>query len=285
MMMAQQKYLHELLQEDQEPFQLKNYIADRRIQLKKRQPSNLIKKACFFSFNDSPDPRKSPLFEFPSPVKTKSPCNAIFLNIPARTTALLLEAALRIQNKPKSRTKISLFGSLRRKLITYRTGKKSSCDKEISPCSCDNGRPSSAVWSDKSLDLDVDTSSTSHSSSSITTPAPPSPCRHNFKVSFYFCICVGKFILAGNVFHLEGYKRLFIICLHSNSSSLALCHANLKLMFFHNRTNTILVVSHQFNPTSFFILFAIFSFIYSLKKMMVIGKGESRYRDVEEFAI
>lgn len=140
--MMAQKHLHELLQEDQEPFQLKSYIADRclqltkasprtQIQVKKRKPisqaskfpSNFCKNACFFSFHDSPDPRKSPLFEFPSPAK--SPCrspNAIFLHIPARTAALLLEAALRIQkqsSKQKTQNKnnaFGLFGSLRRKL-------------------------------------------------------------------------------------------------------------------------------------------------------------------------
>lgn len=38
-----QKQLHELLQDDQEPFQLKNYIADRRCQLKKTQyPENKL---------------------------------------------------------------------------------------------------------------------------------------------------------------------------------------------------------------------------------------------------
>ncbi|TXG58328.1 hypothetical protein EZV62_016157 [Acer yangbiense] len=142
-MMAHQKHLlHELLQEDQEPFQLKNYIADRRCQLKRSSPntqlqvkkrkplsqtsnftSNFCKNACLFSFQDSPDPRKSPLFEFQSPAK--SPCrspNAIFLHIPARTAALLLEAAHRIQkqsSKPKIQNKnssFSLFGSLRKKL-------------------------------------------------------------------------------------------------------------------------------------------------------------------------
>ncbi|KAI9153577.1 hypothetical protein LWI28_013362 [Acer negundo] len=141
--MAHQKHLlHELLQEDQEPFQLKNYIADRRCQLKRSSPntqlqvkkrkplsqtsnftSNFCKNACLFSFQDSPDPRKSPLFEFQSPAKTpsRSP-NAIFLHIPARTAALLLEAAHRIQkqsSKPKTQNKnasFSLFGSLRKKL-------------------------------------------------------------------------------------------------------------------------------------------------------------------------
>ncbi|XWS66723.1 hypothetical protein CRYUN_Cryun05aG0225000 [Craigia yunnanensis] len=146
--MMAQKHLHELLQEDQEPFLLKKYIADRRcqlkkpsskthIQIKKRKPisqnsnfpSNFYKNACLFSFHDSPDPRKSPLFEFPSPAKRpcKSP-NAIFLHIPARTEALLLEAALRIQKQSSSKTKpqsktngstFGLFGSIL-KSLTHR---------------------------------------------------------------------------------------------------------------------------------------------------------------------
>lgn len=150
-MAQKQQHLHELLKEDQEPFQLKNYIADRRcqlkgasavassqktqIQVKKRKPisqttkfpSSFCKNVCFFSFHDSPaDPRKSPLFEFPSPAKgAKSPCrspNKIFLQVPARTAALLLEAALRVQkqsSKQKTQNKknaFGLFGSLRRKL-------------------------------------------------------------------------------------------------------------------------------------------------------------------------
>ncbi|XP_062117530.1 uncharacterized protein LOC133831299 [Humulus lupulus] len=122
-----QKCLNELLKEDQEPFVLKNYISDRRSQLKKAQPRNHLqvkkrrpisenrsfpgkfcKNACFFSLNDSPDLRKSPLFEFPSPAK--SPCknsNAIFLHIPARTAALLLDAALRIQKQSSSSSSLS----------------------------------------------------------------------------------------------------------------------------------------------------------------------------------
>ncbi|XP_022766103.1 uncharacterized protein LOC111310988 [Durio zibethinus] len=146
--MMAQKHLHELLQDDQEPFLLKKYIADRRCQLKKPSPkthlqikkrkpvsqnsnfpSNFCKNACFFSFHDSPDARKSPLFEFPSPAK--SPCkspNAMFLHIPARTATLLLEAALRIQKQSSSKTKpqnknngttFGLFGSLLKRL-TYR---------------------------------------------------------------------------------------------------------------------------------------------------------------------
>ncbi|KAF5750484.1 hypothetical protein HS088_TW03G00821 [Tripterygium wilfordii] len=158
-----QKHLHELLKEDQEPFLLKNYIADRRSQLKgsslpktqlqvrKRKPTaisqqqqrrtisnlphNLCKKSCLFSYVDSPhDPRRSPLFEFQSPVP-KSPCrsspNAIFLNVPARTATLLLEAALKIQ-KQSSKTKtqnknhghFGLFGSFLKRLTSRNRTRK-----------------------------------------------------------------------------------------------------------------------------------------------------------------
>ncbi|KAB2631594.1 hypothetical protein D8674_009113 [Pyrus ussuriensis x Pyrus communis] len=147
MNMAAQKHLHELLREVQEPFLLNNYIADKRCQLKsastksqqhlqvkKRRPisqvsnfpGNLCKNACFFSLQDSPDLRKSPLFDFSSPA-AKSPCkspNAIFLHIPNRTAALLVEAAMRIQkqsvnSKPKTQNKnhgFGLIGSLFKRL-------------------------------------------------------------------------------------------------------------------------------------------------------------------------
>ncbi|KAJ9181427.1 hypothetical protein P3X46_009559 [Hevea brasiliensis] len=145
--MMSQKPLHQLLQEDQEPFLLKNYIADKRCQLKKPSPKthlqikkrkpisdtayfphNFCKNACFLSVNNSPDLRKSPLFEFQSP--SKSPCkspNAIFLHIPTKTAALLLEAALRIQKqslsplspKAKNNNGFGLFGSLIKR-ITHR---------------------------------------------------------------------------------------------------------------------------------------------------------------------
>ncbi|XVE61530.1 hypothetical protein DITRI_Ditri06bG0047700 [Diplodiscus trichospermus] len=152
--MMAQKHLHELLEEDQEPFLLKKYIADMRCQLKKplpktylqikkrkpisqnsNLPSNFCKNACFFSFHDSPDPRKSPLFEFTSPAK--SPCrspNAIFLHIPARTAALLLEAAVRIQKQSSSKTKpqnknngsssFGLFGSILKRLTHRNRNRK-----------------------------------------------------------------------------------------------------------------------------------------------------------------
>ncbi|KAI3447491.1 hypothetical protein Pfo_004156 [Paulownia fortunei] len=139
-MMAHKQLLHELLKEDQEPFHLKSYIADRRSQLNKSSPittlqvkkckpiapetstkrSNLRKHACFFSFHNSPDVRKSPFLDFQSPAMSpcKSPTGAVFLHIPSRTAALLVEAAMRIQNqqqsKPKAQIKnvgFGLFGS------------------------------------------------------------------------------------------------------------------------------------------------------------------------------
>ncbi|KAG6596552.1 hypothetical protein SDJN03_09732, partial [Cucurbita argyrosperma subsp. sororia] len=127
-----QKHLHELLKEDQEPFLLTNFIADRRVlkrpspkshllHLNKRKPishfsdfpASFCKGACFLSFNDSPDLRNpSPLFQFQSPVK--SPCrnsNAVFLHVPATTAGLLLEAALRIQ-KQSTAARSNGFGLL-----------------------------------------------------------------------------------------------------------------------------------------------------------------------------
>ncbi|XP_020213458.1 uncharacterized protein LOC109797744 [Cajanus cajan] len=129
--MMAEKHLHELLKEEQEPFVLNKYISERRsemkraspktsLQVKKRKSSaNLCRSACLFSFTDTPDLRKSPLFEFASPAK--SPCKFI---IPSRTAALLLEAAMRIHKhssrpKPKSHS-LGLFGSLYKRL-TQRT--------------------------------------------------------------------------------------------------------------------------------------------------------------------
>ncbi|XP_058739093.1 uncharacterized protein LOC131610998 [Vicia villosa] len=139
-----QKYLHQLLKEDQEPFLLKNYISDRRNQLKittinKIQNSNsnvnfninLCKNAsCFFSFPETPDFRKSPLFELTSPVK--SPCKS------SRTAALLLEAALRIQkhsssssSNHKSKTKgFGLFGSLFKRIKQRNQNRKREIENE-----------------------------------------------------------------------------------------------------------------------------------------------------------
>ncbi|KAK8540117.1 hypothetical protein V6N13_048795 [Hibiscus sabdariffa] len=179
-----QKHLHELLEEDQEPFVLKSFIADRlkkssHLQIKKPKPiaqtsdlsSNFCKNACFFSFTD---PRKSPLFELHSPVKTP---NAIFLHIPTRTAALLLEAALRIQKQSSSKTKnkgrsFGLFGSILKRLAPRGKTRKREGEisndgprKTLSAMEDQSGRPSSAVWSEKSMDMDMDTScSCSHQS-------------------------------------------------------------------------------------------------------------------------
>ncbi|KFK24831.1 hypothetical protein AALP_AA8G030700 [Arabis alpina] len=137
--MASQRHLKDLLEEDQEPFQLQSYISDRRcqinptvthLQVKKRRhisqnasgglPSRFCRNACFFSLRESPDPKKSPLFELKSPNRNQ---NAIFANIPARTASMLLEAAVRIQKQSSERSKtrnagnaFGLFGSVLKKL-------------------------------------------------------------------------------------------------------------------------------------------------------------------------
>ncbi|XP_028789942.1 uncharacterized protein LOC114746528 [Neltuma alba] len=155
--MMAQKHLHELLKEDQEPFLLKKYISDRRSQLerpspkssmqvKRRRPmhqnlnfpANFCKHACFFSFTDTPDARKSPLFQLPSPAKSPSAsANPIFLHIPARTAALLLEAALRIHKQssasPKTKAQhksnaFGLFGSFFKRLTQRNRNRKREID-------------------------------------------------------------------------------------------------------------------------------------------------------------
>ncbi|XP_076933167.1 uncharacterized protein LOC143598975 [Bidens hawaiensis] len=120
------KHLHELLKEDQEPFHLKTFIADRRshlkpptgktsLNLKKQKP--IIKNVCF-TFQDSPEFKHSPVLDFPAR-EIKTPCNnATGFHIPARTAALLLEAATRVQKpKPESKqTGFRLLGSFLRRL-------------------------------------------------------------------------------------------------------------------------------------------------------------------------
>ncbi|KAI5664814.1 hypothetical protein M9H77_24137 [Catharanthus roseus] len=211
-----QKHLHELLKEDQEPFQLNNYIADKKrclnipppptkttsLQVKKRKPivesnpsskRSLCKQACFFAFHDSPDVTKSPLPDFLSPA-VKSPIRApkgtVFLHIPARTAALLVEAAMRIQKQQQSKTQIKnvgfgLFSSILKKLKdrNNRNTKSEIRDKEItkssprktasvtrmeeenmgfSSCSCNNSRLSSAGWSESNeAEENVETSTSS----------------------------------------------------------------------------------------------------------------------------
>lgn len=185
---TKQSHLFELLKEDQEPFLLRDYISDRRPRhhhhLKKSldlpKPKNNInnhivshrsnsnrklplfqKPSCFSSSHQSPDvtktTTKSPLFEFPSPIGVKkSPGNnnPILLHIPARTAAMLLEAASRIQKKPKPQ-KFGLFGSLLRRLTSSQqrrvtksnevVGERRKSTVELFDCP----RPSSSgVWSE-----------------------------------------------------------------------------------------------------------------------------------------
>ncbi|KAL7096676.1 hypothetical protein ACP275_10G094100 [Erythranthe tilingii] len=211
--MAQKKQLlHELLQEDQEPFHLKTYISDRRSQFippatttttlqvinKRRQPvavtvastsrSNLCRHACFFSFHqNSPDVRKSPFFDFPSPAKSpckSSPGGGVFLHIPSRTAAVLVEAAMRIQKQQQSKaaaaraTKsvgLGLFGSFLKRLKDRSKSKKRAlqnsganfrAEKGVDEnvrisCSCSNRRPSSADWTENNEEADFEASTSS----------------------------------------------------------------------------------------------------------------------------
>lgn len=220
-MMAGQKHLSDLLKEDQEPFLLKEYISDWRsqlkrhsstLQLKKQQPKplihqnsnnfplNLCKNACFFSIPDTPDLRKSPLFRFASPAKSPA-ASPIFLHIPARTAALLLEAALRIQKQSSSSSSkhnafgFGLFGSLFRRLKQRSRNRKQEiqdeqrvtaarvkdilrwdssisnglCEKTEFVGSCNGRASSSAVCSESNEDksLGMETSCSSHWDDSV----------------------------------------------------------------------------------------------------------------------
>uniref|UniRef100_A0A3Q7HZ01 DUF4378 domain-containing protein n=1 Tax=Solanum lycopersicum TaxID=4081 RepID=A0A3Q7HZ01_SOLLC len=191
-----QKHLHELLQEDQEPFKLKHYIADRRCQLNKNpskyslqtvkkqksisSPSNtstlLCKHACFFTSirkksDGGSSERLSPI-NFPA--STKSPVRKVFLHIPASTSSLLLESAMRIQKKQKNRPKLKktqmgfgLFGSILKKFMNKKREigmKRNEIVAELTSgsCSCNHSRLSSAGWSEsneeKSMDFETSSS-------------------------------------------------------------------------------------------------------------------------------
>ncbi|KFK36528.1 hypothetical protein AALP_AA4G135900 [Arabis alpina] len=143
------KHLHELLEDDQEPFHLNHYISNLRSQmgysdlrLKKRKSDTFsvsnnnnvppgffsCENSCFFATTHnykSPDPRNSPLFELCSPAKKKTREGRVFLQIPARTAAILLEAAARIQkqqsekanNRARNRgNAFGMFGSVLKRL-------------------------------------------------------------------------------------------------------------------------------------------------------------------------
>lgn len=139
--MASQKHLRELLRQDQEPFHLHNYIADKRnshLNKPKNKPTtskraSLYKQACFTSFQDSPDFLKSPL-------KRKTSSTA--LHVPAKTAAGLLEAATKIHNQSSSKPKNVrfaglFFGSILRKLKDKNTS--TSKTRELSSSSSING--------------------------------------------------------------------------------------------------------------------------------------------------
>ena len=140
------KHLRELLEDDQEPFHLNHYIADLRSQMgysdlrvKKLKPQNAAvlppgfftcgESSCFLATHHT---NKSPLFELRSPSKKESSDGQVFLRIPARTAAILLEAAARIQkqqtekaNKSKNRGRnrgnaFGMFGSVLKRLTNLK---------------------------------------------------------------------------------------------------------------------------------------------------------------------
>ncbi|MBA0642252.1 hypothetical protein Goklo_026675 [Gossypium klotzschianum] len=174
--MMARKHLHELLQEDQEPFLLKNYIADRRCQLKKSPPKthlqlhkpkpisqnsnfplNFCKKACLFSLHDSPDLNKSPLFQpiTPNTKNTNGTAFGLFGSILKRLTH-------RTKNpKPETATKGSKVSvkDILRWDSTVRKNNVMSEDKCGS--SSYTGRPTSDVWSQSNEEMDMDTSCSS----------------------------------------------------------------------------------------------------------------------------
>lgn len=113
--------LQELLQQDQEPFHLQDYINDRRQRLHSRRQNHnssnkpgsnfttkLCKKACFISIGSSPD-----VVESPAIVKTNK--NVIFFHVPAKTASMLLEASARIR-QPKKIDASKRLGSFLKKL-------------------------------------------------------------------------------------------------------------------------------------------------------------------------
>ncbi|XP_013623259.1 PREDICTED: uncharacterized protein LOC106329193 [Brassica oleracea var. oleracea] len=155
------KYLRELLEDDQEPFHLNHYIADLRSQMgysdlrvKKLKPQNAAvlppglftcgESSCFLATHHT---NKSPLFELRSPPKKESSDSGVFLRIPARTAAILLEAATRIQkqqsekaNKTNNRARnrgnaFGLFGSVLKRLTNRKAKPRSdNADK----CFCES---------------------------------------------------------------------------------------------------------------------------------------------------
>lgn len=189
--MSINKHLHELLKEDQEPFQLEDYIADRRaqlnrpprpipksiLQLKKNKPiietssksDNILgKHASFLPFHESQIGTKSQLSNFLN--RPKSPgstgTGSVFLQIPA-------------QKEPRSKNRahikhigVGLFSSVLKNFKGRNRNKK--CEIQEAEVNKSRKRemkieenfsgPSSEGWSEsnegrRSLDMETSTSS------------------------------------------------------------------------------------------------------------------------------
>ncbi|KAF6166058.1 hypothetical protein GIB67_012955 [Kingdonia uniflora] len=248
MMGSSKQHLRELLNEDQEPFILKNYIHDKRtlfhhksqFHLKNTKPisqnsifhHDFCKTACFNLKNSPTKSPKSPLFSpSKSPIRTSNPNpNTLFIQIPSRTAALLLEAALRIQaqkQRPqKNSSRFGFLGSILRKLGSKKRNRDKGDEIKVSvkdilrwdsinggkkpifrndliengeikrgsdvgfSCSC-NSRLSSA-WSENNEEksLDLETSTSSSSSEELEDAINGGLCEKGL-----FCSSPFRFIL------------------------------------------------------------------------------------------
>nr|GMC90440.1 zinc-regulated protein 8-like [Ipomoea batatas] len=199
-MQQKKQYLHELLREEQEPFQLNTYIADRRCE-NRRLP---------------PPPKTSVQLKKCSATKRSlSPNGRVRLNVPARTAALLLDAALRIQKQQQQGEKkarpqigLGLFGSILKRLKDRNRNKKREIKNDQRKGDDDNvvnegvevkkgngeeslgvsySRLSSAGWSEsneeKSLDLETSSSCRSEEidEERIFCSSPLSPFRFSLE--------------------------------------------------------------------------------------------------------
>ncbi|RAL48757.1 hypothetical protein DM860_001077 [Cuscuta australis] len=168
--MPENPFLHQLLREDQEPFQLNAYIAERKRQL-------------------------SGAAADPSPPSASGGV----LRVPPKTAALLLEAALRIQKQysaknPTTEIKsagFGLFGSILKRLKgrNKKRGQKSLVlkgdDRIGVSCSVRHCSFSSADWSEsheeKSLDFETSSSSRSEEEFQEIRLFPSSPFRFSLQ--------------------------------------------------------------------------------------------------------
>lgn len=220
------KHLHEFLEDDQEPFHLNHYIGNLRSQMgcsdmrvKKRKSDNVAtfppglfscENSCFFAAHKSPDPRKSPLFELRSPGKKKIRDGRVFLQIPARTAAILLDAAARIQKQQSEKAKTNkartrgngfgMFGSVL-KLLTYRITKPRLDNADGNAVSLERGsEPTSSSRRERIVEisdkcfcespfhfvLQTTPSSSGHQTPHFTSTAT-SPARRSTEVCLNLC--------------------------------------------------------------------------------------------------